>query len=592
MQKRNNFPKTSGSNVGPRRDKGKAEMDKDGKDSDGKKALEDVRLSIGDLSRIRLNRIPGLESVDGYVCIVFYASGVTEVGISKERPDLSPIDDIKRLTGASNLANPVEGKGKGQKGKALVQPDPEQNSASALAQMRIESKIEDYIVPKSFAKEFANHKRFAENLLLNKSQIENNVFKTPDGTLTKQFLISQIQECLKIVETQMETRGRPSATPIEEVLLLNGVSQWTWNTLTSAGLGVGTNHNLSRILFPANPVNGLKMTVRELRNKRVLETHFNILANSQAIVGMVNENRLLAQMASLDDIRLDDNTQKEVRSILSHEFQIIPIMDTEVYLKHFSPANSVILQEKMGIEFPLLRSFNMYLWRIYTIYTGTDSNTILAVTEAVYGQKAAPDKPRQVLMDLFKNKTLDMPKLLVVEKVLQFWKIEGMPPTVGNFFEKHVSLIQNQNGQTVVKLDTVIRPYWLIPGVTVQEAAALKAKAPIAVPKSGNKEQGKRQKPIVHSSLTDHSIRLINNVAKENIPHARRIQEYLQSFYDLNIQNIAAKLIAANIQALGETIYLSEHSVAMPKKAPRKEKLILALEQPDDSDDDGTDDND
>jgi hypothetical protein len=145
---------------------------------------------------------------------------------------------------------------------------------------------------------------------------------------TRSYLLamaSRIQEAYITVLKEILQKGKIETGALPKMLLSLGVPKFMHSKLSTSKLDVKQGSDLNRILFPFKAMNGFALTVEEVRTPMVLGMLGPVARYSNWLFALVQDDRFLHRLASIDDaIALTDQSVPKVSQLLAAPVLLVP----------------------------------------------------------------------------------------------------------------------------------------------------------------------------------------------------------------------------------------------------------------------------
>jgi hypothetical protein len=248
--------------------------------------------------------------------------GTIRTFVSRERKEATAVEAAKELTQLTFLSNTVVKE---------TQPDFVMNpvdSSFAAAMRPLQSALDQLV---------KNESLVTDNTSVNMRDVFLPMWKT---------YFHNTQAAYMDVVVAL-TKGTTIKGLLNQRLFERGVPDWVHARIVSKSFQLGQNEELGKFFFPADPIKGLALSLREWRDDDFLAKQGGLTVASQLLYTLVNDDELVQAICGLDDEFSFENEENPVlQRMLKTKLVVMPI--------HETPAKVIELGSKVrsGFKFP------------------------------------------------------------------------------------------------------------------------------------------------------------------------------------------------------------------------------------------------
>jgi hypothetical protein len=248
--------------------------------------------------------------------------GTIQAFVNRERKDATAIESVKEATQLTFLATNVV---------KLTQPDFQMrpvDSSYTAALRPLQSALEQCI---------ENEKRISENT----SQECRETFELQLKRLFHATQNAYVDTIAVLV------KGESIKGVLGRNLFARGVPEWVHSRIVTKNWNLGHTEELSKFFFPNDPIKGLALSVKEWRDDDFVAKQGQLVAASQLLYTLLNDDELLRSMLGLDEsVSLEDEENPVISKMLKTKAVVMPRRST--------PAKVIELGSKVrsGFKFP------------------------------------------------------------------------------------------------------------------------------------------------------------------------------------------------------------------------------------------------
>jgi len=121
-------------------------------------------------------------------------------------------------------------------------------------------------------------------------------------------------------------QGRTIKGLLNERLLEHGVPEWVHSRISSRNFNLGPTEGLYKFFFPADPIKGLALSVKEWRNDAFFVKQKVLTHASSLVYTLITDDELIRSITGIaDDISLNDEENVVVSRLLKTKVVVMPI---------------------------------------------------------------------------------------------------------------------------------------------------------------------------------------------------------------------------------------------------------------------------